>query len=448
MSGGPSRPAPSVESWVLTALRCRDPLPGRGRCSADRAGRRPAGWRVIVVDNGSTDGTADVARALGAHVVTEARPGYGAAVHAGIARRRGRARRRDRRRRLDAVGRPRADAGARTFGGGDDGRRPTPSRRAAASGHGTRASGTQLLATWIRRRSAFPIHDLAPMRVCRRDDLLALGVEDRRFGYPLELMLRAARTGLDRAGARRRRTTAGPPGRSPRSPGRSAAPPWSCRTSPRCSDESTRRSSSSPRRPCRASPRRGSRATVGDAAAAELAAAALLDTLETVAAVGWPVVVAMTGDLGEAVRADEIAARAVGRTRHRPAWRRPGRATGARACGCRRRARRRAGRHGHPAADRAGLPRRRRRGARRHRGSWARRPTEAGGCSGLPEPGDAVVLADVGMSVDDTAEQTQRALGDVVRLRVVRDMDSWADASTSPTTSRCLGSRPSCRASR
>jgi hypothetical protein len=55
--------------------------------------------------------------------------------------------------------------------------------------------GTQLLASWIRRRSAFPIHDLAPMRVCRRDDLRELGVRDRRFGYPLELMLRAARAG-------------------------------------------------------------------------------------------------------------------------------------------------------------------------------------------------------------------------------------------------------------
>lgn len=55
--------------------------------------------------------------------------------------------------------------------------------------------GTQLLATWIRRRSEFPIHDLAPMRVCRREDLLALAVEDRRFGYPLELMLRASRAG-------------------------------------------------------------------------------------------------------------------------------------------------------------------------------------------------------------------------------------------------------------
>ena len=47
-------------------------------------------------------------------------------------------------------------------------------------------------------------------------------------------------------------------------------------------------------------------ATIGDAAAAELAAAALLDTLETVVALGWPVVVAMTGDLGEAARTDEI----------------------------------------------------------------------------------------------------------------------------------------------
>ena len=46
--------------------------------------------------------------------------------------------------------------------------------------------------------------------------------------------------------------------------------------------------------------------TVGVDAAAELAAAALLDTLETVAALGWPMVVAMTGDLGDATRADEI----------------------------------------------------------------------------------------------------------------------------------------------
>ena len=44
----------------------------------------PAGWPVLVVDNGSTDGTAEVARALGARVVSEPRRGYGAAVHAGL----------------------------------------------------------------------------------------------------------------------------------------------------------------------------------------------------------------------------------------------------------------------------------------------------------------------------------------------------------------------------
>ena len=46
--------------------------------------RVPAGMGVVVVDNGSSDGTADVARALGARVVEESRPGYGAAVHAGV----------------------------------------------------------------------------------------------------------------------------------------------------------------------------------------------------------------------------------------------------------------------------------------------------------------------------------------------------------------------------
>ena len=38
------------------------------------------------------------------------------------------------------------------------------------------------------------------------------------------------------------------------------------------------------------------------------------------------------------------------------------------------------------------------------------------------------MLADVEMSVDDTAELTERALGEVMRLRTVRDMDTWADA--------------------
>jgi hypothetical protein len=55
--------------------------------------------------------------------------------------------------------------------------------------------GTAVLATWLRRSTDFEVHDLSPMRICRRDDLLALDVRDRRSGYPLELMVKAARAG-------------------------------------------------------------------------------------------------------------------------------------------------------------------------------------------------------------------------------------------------------------
>lgn len=152
----------------------------------------PDGWRVIVVDNGSTDGTAEVARSLGARVVSETSPGYGSAVHTGVLA---------------------SDAEFVAVMDGDASMRLAdlvPMLDLVRSGDVTMAVGrrrpvgrgvwpwharlgTKLLATVIRRRSAFPIHDLAPMRVSRRDDLLSLGVQDRRFGYPLELMLRAAR---------------------------------------------------------------------------------------------------------------------------------------------------------------------------------------------------------------------------------------------------------------
>src|SRR5258707_14649953 len=44
----------------------------------------PTGYQALVVDNNSTDGTAEVARRHGAEVVAEQRPGYGSAVHAGV----------------------------------------------------------------------------------------------------------------------------------------------------------------------------------------------------------------------------------------------------------------------------------------------------------------------------------------------------------------------------
>ncbi len=154
----------------------------------------PVGWNVIVVDNGSTDGTADVARSLGAQVVTEHRAGYGAAVHTGmlaataeyVAVIDG-----DASMRLDEL-EPMLDLvrdGGATMAVG----RRRPVGRGVWPWHAR--AGTKMLATMIRRRSAFGIHDLAPMRVCRRSDLLALDVQDRRFGYPLELMLKASRAG-------------------------------------------------------------------------------------------------------------------------------------------------------------------------------------------------------------------------------------------------------------
>lgn len=156
--------------------------------------RVPAGIRVIVVDNGSSDNTAEVARAHGATVVRESRPGYGAAVHAGV------------------------QAATATYVAVADGdgsfaledllplladvrggsaqmsvgrRRPT----AAKTWPWHARAGNALIVAWLRRRIGMTVHDIAPMRVCRREDLLALGVEDRRFGYPVELLQRATRAG-------------------------------------------------------------------------------------------------------------------------------------------------------------------------------------------------------------------------------------------------------------
>ena len=61
-------------------LPCRDEGPALPALLSEV----PDGIRVIVVDNGSGDDTAAVARSLGARVVTETRPGYGSAVHAGV----------------------------------------------------------------------------------------------------------------------------------------------------------------------------------------------------------------------------------------------------------------------------------------------------------------------------------------------------------------------------
>jgi glycosyltransferase involved in cell wall biosynthesis len=152
----------------------------------------PAGWPVLVVDNGSTDGTAEVARALGARVVIEPRRGYGAAVHAGLE-----AAESELVAVLDGDGSmdPAVLPGmaAAVLAGTDlaVGRR-VPEGTGVWPWHAR--AGNAVVAALLRRRGV-PVHDIGPVRVARRTALLELGVADRSFGYPLELLLRAGAAG-------------------------------------------------------------------------------------------------------------------------------------------------------------------------------------------------------------------------------------------------------------
>ena len=53
------------------------------------------------------------------------------------------------------------------------------------------------LAFELRRRCGVRLTDLGPMRAARREPLLALGLRDRRFGWPLEMVVRAAEAGWE-----------------------------------------------------------------------------------------------------------------------------------------------------------------------------------------------------------------------------------------------------------
>lgn len=186
---------PSVDNVATTPL-CALVLPCRDEAAALPAllAQVPGEFRVIVVDNGSRDGTAAVARALGAQVVVEPRPGYGAAVHAGVA-----AAREEYVAVMDADGSfdPRELVALRraVVDGDVDlalGRR-RPVSRGVWPWHAR--LGNAIVVAWLRRTAGFPAHDLAPMRVCRRAALMALDVRDRRFGYPLELVRKAGEAG-------------------------------------------------------------------------------------------------------------------------------------------------------------------------------------------------------------------------------------------------------------
>ncbi len=153
----------------------------------------PIGYHALVVDNGSADATASVARLGGARVIREERPGYGAAVQAGIA-----AAHTDLVAVLDGDGSmdPRELPGlVDLVRGGVDlavgRRRPTSS--SAWPWHAR--LGNWLVAGRLRRRYGLPVHDIAAMRVARRATMLSLGPLHNRSGYPLELLVGAAGEG-------------------------------------------------------------------------------------------------------------------------------------------------------------------------------------------------------------------------------------------------------------
>ncbi|NLU78470.1 glycosyltransferase family 2 protein [Micromonospora sp. HNM0581] len=158
--------------------------------------RIPAGYRAIVVDNGSNDGTAEVAHAHGAEVISVAEPGYGAAVHAGVlaaAPADGVVCVMDADGSFDPAQLPALADHVRTGQVHLATGRRRPVDRKVWPLHARAANA--VLAHRLRRTTGLRVHDIGPMRAVRRDDLLALGLTDRRFGYPLELLIAADRAG-------------------------------------------------------------------------------------------------------------------------------------------------------------------------------------------------------------------------------------------------------------
>jgi glycosyltransferase involved in cell wall biosynthesis len=151
--------------------------------------RMPPGFRPIVVDNGSTDGSGTIARRLGAGVVDEPMAGFGAACWAGLQA---------------------ATAAIVCFMDADASLDPQdlpsvvlPVRDEVADlvvGARVPEAGAwppharlanRLIAWEIGRRSGHRLTDLGPMRAARLDALRSLDLRDRRFGWPFEMVLKA-----------------------------------------------------------------------------------------------------------------------------------------------------------------------------------------------------------------------------------------------------------------
>jgi glycosyltransferase involved in cell wall biosynthesis len=155
--------------------------------------RVPDGVHAIVVDNGSTDGSPELARSLGATVVECSLRGYGAACRAGLAAAT-----------AEYVAFCDCDA---TLDPADVPRMVEVLRRgvdlAVSRRRPTSIQAWPLyarianreLARRVRRHTGVPLSDLGPLRVARREPYLALNIADTRCGYPVETIVRAARAG-------------------------------------------------------------------------------------------------------------------------------------------------------------------------------------------------------------------------------------------------------------
>lgn len=153
----------------------------------------PAGYRAIVVDNGSTDDSAAVALSCGAVVVSEPQRGFGAACYAGLCAATAEiVAFMDCDGSLNGVDLPRVVAPV-LAGESDLVLGARIASRGAWPIHARIAN--RVLAFEIRRRTRLRLQDLGPMRAARRKPLIALDITDRRFGWPLEMVVLAHRSG-------------------------------------------------------------------------------------------------------------------------------------------------------------------------------------------------------------------------------------------------------------
>jgi glycosyltransferase involved in cell wall biosynthesis len=151
---------------------------------------------VILVDGGSRDRTVEIAAEHGARVIHESQPGYGRACAAGLNQARGEvivfmdADGADDPRQIPDLLAPITQSGAELVLG---------SRLAGNIAPGAmpwhQEFGNRLSAGLIRLLYGLPITDLSPFRAVRRPQLLALDMQEMTYGWPTEMIAKAARHG-------------------------------------------------------------------------------------------------------------------------------------------------------------------------------------------------------------------------------------------------------------